>query len=142
MRYLVTGIAVCAALALIGASALMNFVFWSEQGRSALEGQIFGGVSVALDILKSLLPLFIAFAVAGRRWIYAALGSTAFTLELTKTGTPVMVSTLMECTFSRGILQPNRPIFPASTVASVNSIGPTENVFASPSGSCTISMFI
>lgn len=82
MKYLLTGVGILAALALIVASCFMNFTFWHEQGRTEFEGNIFGGVSVAVDILKSVLPVFIAFAVAARRWIYVITASFGFALFL------------------------------------------------------------
>lgn len=82
MRHLATIIAICGALALIAASCFINYSFWSSQGMSATEGYTFGAVSVALDILKSLLPLFVAWAVFERRWIYAGVGSIFFVLFL------------------------------------------------------------
>ena len=82
MRHITTSIAVCAALALIGASCVMNYFYWSAQGRGVVEGHIFGTVSVAFDVFKALLPLLIAFAIASRRWVYATVGSLAFVLFL------------------------------------------------------------
>lgn len=77
MRQLFTAIGLLAAAAFIVASCWMNFDFWFEQGRSAREGYIFGAVSLAADLFKALLPVFIAGAFAARRYFYA-LGGTAF----------------------------------------------------------------
>lgn len=82
MKYLLTAIGVVAAIALIVASCFMNFTFWHEQGRTEFEANIFGGVSVAVDILKSVLPVLIGFAVAARRWLYVVTASFGFVLFL------------------------------------------------------------
>ena len=82
MKYLLTIVGVLAAIALIVASCFMNFTFWHEQGRTEFEANIFGGVSVAVDLLKSVLPVFIAFAVAARRWVYVVTASLGFSLFL------------------------------------------------------------
>lgn len=79
MRYVLAVCAVAAALMFIAASAAMNWVFLSSLGKSHLEGQIFGGVSVAFDVMKSLLPLFIGWALAHKR-VYAFIASGVFLL--------------------------------------------------------------
>lgn len=78
MAYLQAGLATLAALAFIAASAAMNYVFLSSLGKSGLEGQIFGSISVAADLTKALIPLFIATAWAAGRRIYVVIGSIAF----------------------------------------------------------------
>jgi hypothetical protein len=75
MGYGFSALAVVAALCLMGASGYMNFLFWQTQGRSQQESEILSSVSVAFDVLKCLLPVFIAKAWALRKRVYAAGGS-------------------------------------------------------------------
>lgn len=75
MGYGLLGLAVAAALCLMGASGAMNFLFWQTQGRSPQESDILSAVSVAFDVFKCLLPVFIARAWARERHAYAGLGS-------------------------------------------------------------------
>lgn len=80
MRIVLGLIAVLAALTFMGASAAMNWVFMSSLGKSPLEAQIFGAVSVAIDALKAMLPLFIAWALAAKKRMFAAIASGVFVL--------------------------------------------------------------
>lgn len=82
LRYFASIIAVMAALTLIFASCAMNWLFWSGQGQSEIEKQLFGGVSVSFDVMKALLPGLVVSAFTARKFIYSALGSTAFVLFL------------------------------------------------------------
>jgi hypothetical protein len=78
MRRLVTALAILAALALIGASCALNFAFWSQQGKTEHEGLILGVVSIAVDLLKAILPILIGLAIAARRLAYVIVASVAF----------------------------------------------------------------
>jgi len=80
MRYLLSFVAVLAALVFMAASAAMNWVFLASLGKSPLEAQIFGAVSVAVDVLKSLLPIFIGWSLASNRRSFAAIASVVFVL--------------------------------------------------------------
>ncbi len=55
MRFLVGLVSVGAALTLVAASGLMNWVFMSSLGRSEFEQQILGAVSVAVSAFLALL---------------------------------------------------------------------------------------
>lgn len=59
-------------------SAAMNWLFLSSLGKSPLEGQVLGAASVAADLLKALLPFFIAWSWQARRFLAAGAGSLAF----------------------------------------------------------------
>ena len=75
-----SALAVLAALCLMTASGAMNFLFWLTQGHTDRESDILGSVSVAFDIFKSLLPIFIAWAWAHRKRAYVFVGSALFVL--------------------------------------------------------------
>lgn len=80
MRIVLGLVAVVVALTFMGASAAMNWVFMSSLGKTPLEAQIFGAVSVAIDALKAMLPLFIAWALIAKKRMYAAIASGVFVL--------------------------------------------------------------
>jgi len=80
MRWILGFLAVLAALVFMAASAAMNWVFLSSLGKSPLEAQIFGAVSVAVDVLKSLLPIFIGWALAANKRSFAAIAGVVFCL--------------------------------------------------------------
>jgi len=67
-----------AALVLCAVSAAMNYLFLSSLGKTPLEGQVLGAASAAADVLKALLPFFIAWSWQSRRFVAAASGSLAF----------------------------------------------------------------
>ena len=64
MRLLISAVCLGGALLLIAASMLMNWSFWTWQGTDALNGRIFGTVSLGIDVFKCTLPLVIAWAWA------------------------------------------------------------------------------
>lgn len=78
MRTILSILGVCAALVMCGVSGAMNVLFLSSLGRTPLEGQVLGGASAAADVLKALLPFFIAWSWRARRWMAVAAGSLAF----------------------------------------------------------------
>lgn len=80
MRVTLGLFAVLAALVFMVASAAMNWVFLSSLGKSPLEAQIFGAVSVAVDVLKSLLPIFIGWALVEKKRTFAAVAGVVFCL--------------------------------------------------------------
>jgi hypothetical protein len=71
-------VGIIAALVLVAASAFMNFEYVSSWGKDALNGQILGTVSVAFDIIKSLLPFFILWAWKNRRFFHVSIGTVLF----------------------------------------------------------------
>jgi hypothetical protein len=83
MRIVASLLGVLAGSTFIAASGAMNWMFVTAQGKTALEGQILGMVSIAVDVGKALLPFFIAAAWAHRRWLRTLLGAGVFGLFFT-----------------------------------------------------------
>lgn len=79
-RYLATLIAAVAALAVAAASCGMNFIYWAEQGRTAQQAVMIGTVFVAFDVIKSLSPLMVGWALTAQRYVYAIIASTFFAM--------------------------------------------------------------
>jgi hypothetical protein len=80
MMRVLTAIGCVAAIAMIAASATMNFLFMYSLGRSPFEGQVLGAVSVAVDVMKALLVVFIAKAATDGKRGFVVIGSGAFAL--------------------------------------------------------------
>lgn len=78
MRFLVGLVSVGAALALIAASGLMNWVFMTSLGKSEFEQQILGAVSVAVSAFLALLPTLILWAYREGRSVFILLGLPVF----------------------------------------------------------------
>ena len=78
MKTLLPTLGITAALIMCAVSAAMNYLFLSSLGKSALEGQVLGAASAAADVLKALLPFFIAWSWQARRFVAAGAGSLAF----------------------------------------------------------------
>lgn len=79
MRGIILAIpATLAAVVLIAASAAMNAEFWSGQGETERAAMILAAVSIATDIAKALLPIYIDRAIAARRFAFATVCSGAF----------------------------------------------------------------
>ncbi len=76
IRYLGIGFTIVCVLA----SMAMNYKFIYGWGNTPIEGQIFGGLSVAFDGFKSVLPVLIGLAIASREFVKATVGSVIFTL--------------------------------------------------------------
>ena len=74
VRFICSSAGVLAALSLLAVSALMNWQFGYGWGRTHFEGQIYGAAAVSGDVLKALLPLFIAWAVMERHLIRGLCG--------------------------------------------------------------------
>ena len=56
----------------------MNYLFLSSLGKSPLEGQALGAASAAADVLKAMLPFFIAWSWQAQRFVAAAAGTLVF----------------------------------------------------------------
>lgn len=78
MRSFLTILGVCAALVMCAVSAAMNYLFLSSLGKTPLEGQVLGAASAAADVLKAVLPFFIAWSWRARRFVAAVSGTFAF----------------------------------------------------------------
>jgi hypothetical protein len=78
LRGILSATGIIAALLMCAVSAAMNFLFLSSLGKTPLEGQVLGAASSSADVLKTLLPFFIAWSWQSRRFVAAAAGSLAF----------------------------------------------------------------
>lgn len=78
MQRILSILGICAALTMCAVSAAMNYLFLSSLGKTPLEGQVLGAASAAADILKALLPFFIAWSWKARRFVAVAAGAAAF----------------------------------------------------------------
>jgi hypothetical protein len=80
MPKVLTAVAVLAAIVLLAASSMMNYMFASSLGRSTLEGVVLGVVAVGVDVLKAVLAVVLALAARDRRWFFFGIGCFAFVL--------------------------------------------------------------
>src|SRR5215470_641171 len=78
MRFLVVLVSMGAALTLIGASGLMNWVFMTSLGKSEFDRHILGAVSVAVSAFIALLPTLLVWAWRERRPLYVIAGVPVF----------------------------------------------------------------
>lgn len=73
-------IGIAAALVMAAVSAAMNFAFLASLGKTEMEGQMLGAASAAADLLKCLLPFFIAWVWREQRFVAALSGTAVFVL--------------------------------------------------------------
>lgn len=78
MRSTLSIIGVAAALVMCAVSGAMNYLFMASLGKAPLEGQVMGAASAAADVLKALLPFFIAWNWAAKRMVAVVSGVLAF----------------------------------------------------------------
>src|SRR5215471_19267970 len=78
MRFLVVLVSLGAALTLIGASGLMNWVFMTSLGKSEFDRHILGAVSAAVSLFIALLPTMLVWAWRARRPLYIVMGVPVF----------------------------------------------------------------
>ncbi|MBU1210175.1 MAG: hypothetical protein KJ587_02755 [Alphaproteobacteria bacterium] len=78
MRFILSILGIAAALVMAGVSAAMNYLFLSSLGKTPIEAQVLGAASSAADLLKCLLPFFIAWSWRARRVVAAASGAALF----------------------------------------------------------------
>lgn len=64
-----------AALLFIAVSATMNALFLSSLGRSSVEVGLLAALSIAVDMVKAVLPMLIVRAVIVRAWSHCAIAS-------------------------------------------------------------------
>lgn len=67
-----------AALVMCAVSGAMNYLFMASLGKTPLEGHVLGAASAAADVLKALLPFFIAWSWRDGRVVAAMSGLIAF----------------------------------------------------------------
>lgn len=78
MRLFLSMLGIMAALVMAGVSASMNYLFLSSLGKTQVEAQVLGAASAAADLLKCLLPFFIAWSWRARRIVAASSGLIVF----------------------------------------------------------------
>src|SRR5215472_9956093 len=78
MRFLVVLVSMGAALTLIAASALMNWVFMTSLGKSEFDRYILGAVSFAVTAFIALLPTLLVCAWRERRPVYIIVSVPVF----------------------------------------------------------------
>jgi len=78
LRGFLSILGICAALVMCAVSGAMNYLFLASLGKTPLEGHVLGAASAAADVLKALLPFFIAWSWNVRRFVAAASGTLAF----------------------------------------------------------------
>jgi hypothetical protein len=78
MRFLVSLVSMGAALTLIAASGLMNWVFMTSLGRSEFQQHILGAVSLAVSVFIAVLPTLLLWAWREGRLAYMLLGLPVF----------------------------------------------------------------
>lgn len=78
MQTILSIVGVCAALVMCAVSGAMNYLFLSSLGKTVLEGHFLGAASAAADLLKALLPFFIAWSWRSRQFVAAISGGIAF----------------------------------------------------------------
>lgn len=78
MRTTLSILGIAAALVMCAVSGAMNYLFLSSLGKTALEGQVLGAASAAADVLKALLPFFIAWSWSAKNFFAAASGTIVF----------------------------------------------------------------
>ena len=69
---------ISAALVMCVVSAAMNYLFLSSLGKTPVEGHVLGAASASADVLKALLPFYIAWSWQARRLIAVASGLSVF----------------------------------------------------------------
>jgi hypothetical protein len=74
MRISLSILGAIASFTLIIGSAAMNWQFGYSLGKTSTNGLIYGGISVAADILKCLVPFFIAWAFYNRNLVQSLAG--------------------------------------------------------------------
>lgn len=72
-----------AAAVFIAVSAVMNAVFLSSLGQTAMEASLLTAVSIAADIAKAILPVLVVRAIAVRAWWHCATATVMLALLVT-----------------------------------------------------------
>ena len=82
LRRVMMVVGVLCALGVIAASMTMNFLFGYGFGTTVEAARVWGGLSVASDGLKAVLPVVVAHQVAARHWGRALVAVLIFPLLL------------------------------------------------------------
>lgn len=70
------------AIGFLSASAIMNYLFGSSLGRTPLEAQVYGAVSVLAVFCNALSPFFLSWGWQGKRYAVAAASALLWSLCL------------------------------------------------------------
>ena len=82
LRRVMMLVGVLCTLGVIAVSMSMNFLFGYGFGTTVEAARVWGGLSVASDGLKAVLPVVVAHQVAQRHWGRALAGVLIFPLVL------------------------------------------------------------
>jgi hypothetical protein len=126
MRIVASLLGVLAGFMVITASGAMNWMFMTAQGKTPVGGQILGIVSIAVDIVKALLPFLIATAWAHRQWLRTLLGTGVFGLFFTFS----LLSALGFVAANRGAVASSRAIVISQFQLASNELEDTETRLA------------
>jgi len=122
MRILATLLGATAGFVFVAASAAMNWMFMIAQGKTMLEGQILGLVSIAIDVVKALMPFFIGAAWAQRQWLRTLVGASVFGLFFSFS----LLSALGFVATNRGAVANRRAAVSSQLASARNELGETE----------------
>lgn len=78
MRVILSVVGTGSAIAMAAVSAALNYLFLFSLGKTPVEGHALGTASVAADILKTLLPFFIAWSWQAKRFMAVVSGLAMF----------------------------------------------------------------
>jgi len=122
MRIVATILGATAGFVFIAASAAMNWMFMIAQGKTVLEGQVLGLVSIAIDVVKALMPFFISAAWAHRQWPRTLLGASVFGLFFSFS----LLSALGFVATNRGAVASSRAALSSQLESARKELGETE----------------
>ena len=80
MRFILSTLAVLAALVLISVSGAMNFLFMQGMGKDETESLVLGAASVAIDIFKAILPILIWWSYRESRFGFMTTAVVMFAI--------------------------------------------------------------
>ena len=122
MQIVATILGATAGFVFIAASAAMNWMFMIAQGKTVLEGQVLGLVSIAIDVVKALMPFFIGAAWAHRQWLRTLLGASVFGLFFSFS----LLSALGFVATNRGAVANSRAALSSQLESARKELGETE----------------
>jgi len=122
MRIVATILGATAGFVFIVASAAMNWMFMIAQGKTVLEGQVLGLMSIAIDVVKALMPFFIGAACVHRQWLRTLLGASVFGLFFSYS----LLSALGFVATNRGAVANSRATLSSQLESARKEFGETE----------------
>jgi hypothetical protein len=130
LRLVGMGVGLICTLGVIAASMGMNFLFGYGFGTTVEAARVWGGLSVASDGLKAVLPVVVAHQVAARHWGRALAGVVIFPLVL---GYGFM-SALGFASQSRGVVVSGRENLNATYAETKSDLAAAESKLAKMGG--------